>query len=409
MRQVLLALVLAGLGWLGWQQLPMPLPARWAPEELALLGGLALDRLPNLPADPSNAVADDPLAIELGRRLFFDVRLSGNGTVSCATCHQPERDFTDGLPRGVGTAEGDRHTMGLLGVGYSPWHYWDGRKDSLWSQALEPLENPLEQHNDRVSVVRTVADIADYRSVFEALFGPWPDLTDRLRFPVAASPQGSAVQQSAWDAMAPADQQAVNRLYSQIGKVLAAYERTLRPEPAPLDRYLIALRQDSTVRQTEYLTPAQIAGLRLFIGKAQCINCHNGPLLSNFDFHNTGLLPLPGALPAMGRATGLRLARQDPFNCLGPYSDASPDACVELRFAREDDANVGAQKTPSLRNVARTAPYMHGGQLASLAAVVRHYDEARDALVGHNEAKPLALRAVERRQLEQFLLSLSSP
>src|SRR5690606_24719240 len=97
----------------------------------------------------------------------------------------------------------------------------------------------------------------------------------------------------------------------------------------------------------------------------------------------------------------------DEFNCLGPYSDAPAEACAELRFARSGDELIGAQRTASLRNLAYTAPYMHAGQIATLEAVVDHYNRAEVAVVGHNEAKPLGLRAIEKRQLLAFLMSLS--
>ncbi|MFM1896426.1 MAG: hypothetical protein RLZZ385_1500 [Pseudomonadota bacterium] len=405
-----LAVVLPALVYTGWQQLDLPLPEHWTAAELALLETLSLDRLPPPPIDPSNRVADDPRAAALGARLFFDTRLSSTGELSCATCHQPDRWFTDGRKLGMGTAEGDRHTMGLLGVAYSPWHYWDGRKDSLWSQALEPLENPLEHATTRTAVARLISNDPHYRPAFEDLFGALPDLNDSERFPAQASPLGSESQQRSWWAMTAADQHQVSRVFSQVGKVLAAYERQLLPGRAPLDDYLQAVRGNGLLRQAGLLSRAQVAGLRLFIGKAQCINCHNGPLLTNHDFHNTGLLPLPGNLPATGRASGLRLALADPFNCLGDFSDAAPEQCVELRFARVGDENLGAHKTPTLRNVALTAPYMHAGQLGSLEAVLRHYDAAEEALLGHNEAEePLRLRAVELRQLEQFLHSLTAP
>ncbi|MDH5584142.1 MAG: cytochrome-c peroxidase, partial [Gammaproteobacteria bacterium] len=100
--------------------------------------------LPELPPDPSNAVADNPLAAEFGRMLFFDTRLSANGAVSCATCHQPERGFTDGLQKAQAMGTTLRHTPGIAGMAYSPWQFWDGRRDSQWSQALAPLEDANE-------------------------------------------------------------------------------------------------------------------------------------------------------------------------------------------------------------------------------------------------------------------------
>src|SRR5690606_24534052 len=110
---------------------------------------------------------------------------------------------------------------------------------------------------------------------------------------------------------------------------------------------------------------------RLFVGKAECINCHNGPLLTNNDFHNTGVPEVPGASLDMGRAQGVRLVLEDAFNCLSDFSDAEPEECGELRFIKADDHTLERQfKVPSLRNVAERAPYMHAGQFASLAEVL---------------------------------------
>lgn len=406
---VILASVLAVCGaYELWQQLPAPLPTRWTAAELALLQSLSLATLEAVPPDTGNRFSEDPRAVQLGQQLFLDQRLSSNGTIACASCHQPQRLFTDGLSLGTGMAVGDRHTPGLLGVAFSPWHYWDGRKDSLWSQALEPLENPLEHASSRTDLARLIGGDPAYRDAFAELLGSIPDFSDPQRFPPGATPLGDAKQQGHWQAMAAADRHAVAAVFAALGKMIAAYERSLRPGPAAFDRYVEGLRDDPSLRHDDSLTRSQVAGLRLFIGKAQCVNCHNGPLFTNEDFHNTGLLSAPGLLPDLGRSVGLVKARQDEFNCLGSFSDAQADACVELRFAREGDENLGAMKTPGLRNVAETAPYMHAGQIASLAAVVRHYDAALPAMVGHNEAQVLGLRAAERRQLEAFLHSLSS-
>ena len=130
----------------------------------------------------------------------------------------------------------------------------------------------------------------------------------------------------------------------------------------------------------------EVRGLRLFIGKAQCVSCHNGPLLSDQQFHNTGVPPRDAARPDRGRAAATAAVRSDEFNCLGPFSDARPEQCQELRFMVTDDpALEGAFKTPGLRGVADRPPYMHAGQFATLEQVVRHYVAAPHAAVGHSE------------------------
>ncbi len=127
------------------------------PDELERLRSLWIGSLPELPADPSNRVADDPAAAALGEAIFFDERFSANGQVSCATCHEPERAFTDGLARGRGIGETPRSTMTVLGTAYSSWLFWDGRKDSQWAQALGPLENAAEHGGNRGMYAQVVA------------------------------------------------------------------------------------------------------------------------------------------------------------------------------------------------------------------------------------------------------------
>ena len=207
-------------------------PAAWTPAELATLRSLSLAALPPVPPDPSNAVADDPRAAALGRQIFFDPRFSGNGQVSCATCHLPGRYFTDGKTLGQGMGIVSRHTMSLIGSSYSPWFTWDGKADSQWAQAFGPLENPAEHGGDRLTYARVLA--ANYADEYAALFGPLPDLADTSRFPLQAAPFGTGAQRAAWKQMAPADQEAVTRVLVNMAKTLAAYERTLLPQAGAL-------------------------------------------------------------------------------------------------------------------------------------------------------------------------------
>ena len=155
----------------------------WRAEELRTLRSLSLDALKPLPPDPSNAVADDPAAVALGERIYFDTRFSGNGAVSCASCHMPDRHFTDGRAFGVGMGTIPLNAMSLVGAAYSPWQTWNGKNDSQWSQALLPLENPLEHGGNRALYAHLLAE--HYGAEYEALFGPLPDLADSRRFPVS--------------------------------------------------------------------------------------------------------------------------------------------------------------------------------------------------------------------------------
>lgn len=402
------ALIVAGLILAAWWWRPLA-PPSWTPAELALVESLWIGHLPPVPSDPSNAVADEPRAAEFGQQLFFDTRLSATGVVSCASCHQPERNFTDGRQRGQAIGESARNTRSIVGAAWSPWLYWDGRRDSPWSQALVPLEDPEEHGANRMQLARLLTEDLVYRAHYEALFGPLPDFSDRNRFPKSASPRGNPAQVEAWQLMSSEDQRTVNRMFANIGKALAAFERLLVHDPSRFDAYVAAVLANDLEQQQESLTSREIRGLRLFIGKARCIECHNGPLLTNNEFHNTGMLPLPGELPDRGRIDGVREVATDPFNCLGEFSDDATRKCPELRFARTSAELLGAMRTPSVRNLPPTAPFMHKGQLTTLREVIEHYNTAPLALIGHNEAEPLKLSRRELVELEMFLLSLSGP
>jgi len=147
----------------------------WTTAQLEELRSMSLAELDSLPRDPTNRVADDPRAADLGRRLFFDTRLSSNGRVACSTCHQADRGFQDGiaLANGVGTTA--RRTMAIAGMARSPFLFWDGRKDSLWAQALGPLESAVEHGGTRAQYAHVVVD--SYAREYEQVFGSLPDLS----------------------------------------------------------------------------------------------------------------------------------------------------------------------------------------------------------------------------------------
>ena len=354
-----------------------PREERWTEEEVAQLSSMTLRELGPVPADPTNRVADDPRAAELGRTLFFDTRLSANGEVSCATCHVPDEEFQDGTPLANGVGVTNRRTMPIAGMAHSPFLFWDGRKDSLWAQALGPLESPVEHGGSREQYARVIA--AHYRPEYEVVFGPMPALSTR--------DEATAV-------------------FVNMGKAIAAYERTIEYAPSRFDRYVENLRDTGRAPQ-DVLAADEVAGLRLFIGKASCANCHNGPLLTNNEFHNTGV-PARAGLPAdRGRLAGADAVLRDEFNCRSRWSDAA-STCAELEFlVTGDHVLERAFKVPSLRNVAERAPYMHAGQLSTLSEVVDHYNRAPESTAGHSELEPLRLSAQERRHIEAFLRSLS--
>lgn len=376
----------------------------WNADDTATLASLRLGALDPLPADPSNKVADDPRAAALGHRLFFDTRLSANGKVACATCHDPARDFQDDIPlaKGVGTTA--RRTMPIASTAWSQWMFWDGRKDSQWAQALGPLESAVEHGGTRALYAHLVA--THHRAQYEALFGALPDLRD---VPWHAGPVTDAAARAAWERLPSAARDATTQVFVNIGKAIAAYERKVQYGPSRFDQFVDALLATGRAPHG-VLAPEEVAGLRLFIGKANCVNCHNGPLLTDQHFHNTGVPATPGAADDMGRARGAKDVLRDEFNCRSRWSDATPDSCAELEFMVTDGHELErAFKTPSLRNVVARAPYMHAGQLPDLDAVVRHYDRAPRAPHGESELRRLRLSAAERQQLVAFLGALRSP
>jgi cytochrome c peroxidase len=378
--------------------------AQWSKQERAILGTLRISQLPAMPPDRSNRVEADPAAIALGKRLFFDQRLSSNGKVACASCHDPARQFQDGRALAQGVATGLRRTMPIASAGHSPFLFWDGRKDSLWAQAVGPLEDQAEHGSNRLALARLMRQ--HYRTEYEALFGALPALAAS---PAEAGPFGTAAQQQAWQALDPAYRLQVSRVLANIGKAIAAYEKTLHHGVSRLDRYLEAVAANDPAAG-QLLTPEETQGLRIFIGAGRCVTCHNGPLLSDQQFHNTGIAPHGPAPQTLGRRSGVVKVRQDEFNCQGPHSDSTADQCSELMFLADEGPTLeGAFKTPSLRNVALRAPYMHAGQLATLDDVIEHYRKAAPAKVGRSELRPVALNAEQARYLAAFLQTLSAP
>lgn len=380
--------------------------AKWSAAELATLREMSLANLPALEKDPSNRVSDDSVAAALGKDLFFDQRLSGNGRVSCGSCHMPDREFQDGTPLAHGMGTTARRTMPVAGSAHSAWLFWDGRADSQWAQALGPLESAVEHGGDRTQYAHIVA--ANYRDRYEGVFGKMPALTD---LPDKAGPVADADRRAAWERIPAVRQEEISRVYANIGKAIAAFERRIDHAPTRFDRYVAVELAKGAHTPASAFSKDEEEGLRLFIGKANCATCHNGARLSDESFHNTGLAASASVAEVdSGRATGVRQALAGEFNCLSKYSDARPEQCSELRFAVTTGRElVRAYKTPTLRGVAERAPYMHAGQLATLGDVIAHYDRAPAAPVGHSELTPLKLNARERAQLEAFLRTLSAP
>jgi len=383
----------------------------WTPAELATLASLS--PIADASPDRSNRVSTNEQAADLGRRLFFDTRLSANGSVSCATCHQAERYFTDGLKSSIGIQVVARNAPTLIGVQNSPWLYWDGRKDSLWAQAMAPFEAEAEMGTTRTAVVRSI--YRRYRKPYEALFGKLPPMVDEKRFPPEARPipeDPAHPLAQAWKRMTSADQEATTRAFVNITKCIAAYESKLLPREAPFDRYVRALLSGDPKGADELSTSA-IRGLRAFIGKAGCIHCHNGPLFTDQSFHNTGLpLPSPDARPERARAQGAWQVLADPFRSDGRYGDDKSRKNPHLMYLNPGFEDLlGAYKTPTLRNIAKTGPYGHAGQIPDLSAMIEHYRKLPLAkFLGHRDLilKPLD-PSIRTQDLVAFLQSLTGP
>jgi cytochrome c peroxidase len=367
----------------GADQVPASVSREWTLAEKGLLRDLWIGSLRELSASdfPSNAFALNSDAQELGSALFHDSSLSKDGKNSCASCHLPEHGMAGSHVVDV-RGQGPRKPPSLLGVAWQSWFFWDGRKDSLWSQALGPIEGPGEIEMPRAKWKKRVAK--KYGKQYTALFGKIP----------------------------PDTRAGINEFFVNTGKAIAAYETTLRPGPSAFDRYVEHVLGLTPVPgpQGGELSACALTGLRVFIGKGRCVNCHHGPRFENGSFQSTGILPVAADDEQGGRIHGIETASKDPFSCrgrFGPKKDAD-QSCSELDHALRNTALIGnAFKTPTLRNVEVSGPYMHNGRLPSLEAVVDHYVTAY-APPGGSEILPFQANADDRAGLVCFLKALTS-
>jgi cytochrome c peroxidase len=334
--------------------------------------------------DPTNRVSGQPAAIALGKRLFFDPRLSGNGRMACAHCHVGERAFTDGKPRAHGIEALDRNTPALHDLAGQRWFGWDGGADSLWAASVRPILAPAEMGGSAEGVARLIATDRGMRAHYRAVFGPAGD-----------------------DA----------RVLADVGKALAAYLETLRTPRTAFDRFRDAVAAGDRVAAARYPVAAR-RGLALFVGEGRCSVCHAGPRFSNGEFHDVGIafMPAPGRVDP-GRHAGIRRLLTDPYSLLGPYNDQTAPTnpagdtarAVTTRTVTLQPRNWGEWKTPGLRGLARTAPYMHDGSKATLRAVIEHYSDLNiDRLHADGEAllRPLRLSPAQIDDLLAFLATL---
>ena len=355
------------------------------------------------PPDPTNAVADHPGAARLGQTIFFDRRFSGTGKVACVTCHDPLKGLGDGKPMPEGFPV-DRNVPTLWNIAYGRWFFWDGRADSLWSQALKPLENPREHNFTRLQVVHLIRSDLRLKELYEKVFGSLPSLGDAARFPAAGGPGVPA-----WAAMADGDRAVVDRIFSNVGKSIAAYERRLVSRNSRFDTFVEGLRKGDRTKMAA-LSPGARLGLKVFVGKGNCRLCHSGPAFTDGEFHNLGIRPNRGG-PTPLRFDAIPELQRDPFNGKGVFSDNREAGAKKVDYLVHLPDLWGQVKTPGLRNVAKTGPYMHQGQFKTLSDVAFFYSTLQDVLqAGHHERTmllPLFLSPPELSGVVEFLESLT--
>jgi cytochrome c peroxidase len=289
----------------------------------------------DLPAARGNRVADSLDAAALGFQIFFDARFSSNQQIRCATCHSPEENFGDGLAKSMAQGPIIRNAPTVLNSARMRWQFWDGRADTLWSQPLFAFENPNEMNFPRTSIAANIFTL--YRTPYEALFGAMPD-----------------------PATATSDQ--IDDIAANVGKAIEAYERKLASGASPFDRFLAG---DATA-----LTDAQRRGMVAF-AKNGCASCHSGPMLSDEQFYALGVPAWPGDPEDPGRTRGLSILAANEFNSEGRFFDG-PDA-DRTPIPVATAADQGAFRTPSLRNVAISAPYGHNGRFSTLQEVIDNH------------------------------------
>ncbi len=297
-----------------------------APAKSSSVPDLSIWRLP-----PTPTVKDTPV-VDLGRQLFFDPRLTGSDAISCAQCHLPGLEYSDGRPRPMPQQLTlGRNTIALINVGYRKTFFWDGRADSLTAAITGHLAESGSSASEHPghAIVANLSALGVYRRAFARVF------------------------------------HAKHINVQEIGQALAAYLQTLSERDTPFDRWING--------DTHALSDEAKQGFEIFTSKGGCVRCHTPPYFSDFRFHNIGMNSIdPGRYEVTGKA---------------------------------DDR--GAFRTPDLRQVARTAPYMHNGSLPTLEAVIDFYNKGGDRLDPSNELKPISLNAHEQHALLKFLYSLT--
>ncbi|MDR2261808.1 MAG: hypothetical protein LBE06_12995 [Azoarcus sp.] len=366
----------------------------WSEDDIRNMRGLRLSVAGIAGKNRSNELLQRDDAIELGRRLFHDPGMSGSGQVACSTCHRPENGYQDTEFMTFKLDPEARHRApGLLGVALQDWFFWDGRADSLWSQALAVIENPSEHASSRLQAVRHLC--ARYSESFPALLKDCSRV-DLPGAPVHASPLAA---EENWRRLSAAQRESIDKLFVILGKSIAAFEAGLLPGASRFDLYVDAIAAgDSTA--AAILSEKEVAGLKLFLdARVGCINCHNGPMFSNSGFFAVAT-DTPGQ-PEHDRRRGIEILLNSEFNCL---KWGAPENCPKLLYIKKDEAETaGAYKVPSLRNLRHAPAFMHDGRFKNLEAVIEHYRNPATLPLRHVDIRPAALFPHQREQLLSFL------
>lgn len=398
------------------------------------------------PDNPTNRVQKDPAAAALGHKWFFDPRYCtklgdihaqpdvgslGNpgdeAKLACVHCHDMTRAGEDTRSRPRGKSLGVRrytlrHSQNMINTVFTPlWTGWDGRRDSIWAANMRPPERGGEGRGTRLQFVHILQEhyTNEYNAVFGAIHGPMPDFSDLTRFPAKGKPGDPE-----FDGMADADKILVNRVWSNFGKAIEAYLYTTLSKNSPFDKWLAG--DDSA------MSPSEIRGAKLFAGKANCIACHTGPNGSDYEFHNTGVSVIAdkeepndaAEVPELdrGRERGKEVLTEktNQFFRNGMYSDdPTQDAHLGANI-EPDPADLGKFRTPGLRSVSLSAPFMQKGSINTMEEVIEFYNRGGDSDMASSPLdpsgftgvkdplmKPLNLTPDEKADLVNFMNALT--
>ena len=331
------------------------------------------------PQDPGNELSGLQWAEQLGEKLFSDTDLSGSRRMACITCHLPDKGFADGLKVAVGTGTHVRNTQGLLNAGLQRWFGWDGGADSLWAASLRPMLSDIEMD----------ANVSDVASLFRE--------KDYVRVAFAQHADISTLTDEAFVVL--------------LAKAIAAFTRTISSPQTEFDVFRSRLLAGDLAALESYSAEA-LRGLKIFFSDANCHVCHFGANFSNGEFHDIGRPFFTGVGQVdSGRHSGIKRVRDDRYNLTGSFNgDLEKRELRKTQTVKLVQSNFGQWRTPSLRSLTTTAPYMHDGSLATLRDVVDHYSEIDPTRLhskGEAILKPLNLDEQSKTDLVRFLESLS--